>query len=644
MQVTVGEPADDGSRPVAVHTRPEPAAGAGAAAEGHDLPGWTRHASGTLAAALGDDAGAADQPTPEAWPPVGGEPIDLDGLYDGLATLGYGYGPSFQGAAAAWRRGDEVFAEVRLDGDQAGDAGRYGIHPALLDAAFHAAIGGLHAEAEPGRVPLPFAFRGVTLHRPGVAALRVRLGVAEGGEAVAVDAVDAEGAPVLSVGALVVRQVDATALRAAGRNRTGSRLFSIGWEELDVPATGDSAVVGVVGDLLVDGVEGARRFDDVREVGDAVGAGAVGPGVVLVGVPTGDVGEVLAWLLDVVQQWLADERLAWSRLVFVSRGRVPVGGGASDVVVAGVWGFLRSVEAEHPGRFGAVDLDDVGDLHPGWDRLLGADEGQLVVRGGVVSGARLRRAPAAVAPASEASAFGTGAVLVTGGTGGLGALVARHLVVAHGVDDLVLVSRRGSGAPGAEGLVDELEGLGARVRVVACDVSDRGELSALVGGLAGELSGVVHAAGVVDDATVESLTPAQLRRVLAPKVDAALFLDELTAGLGLSAFVVFSSAAGVIGSPGQGNYAAANAVLDALAVRRRAAGLAGSSVAWGLWDGSGGMGAEVGAAGLARLARLGMVALAPDVGLELFDAAVAGAEPVVVAAGLDVAGVERAGP
>ncbi len=217
-------------------------------------------------------------------------------------------------------------------------------------------------------------------------------------------------------------------------------------------------------------------------------------------------------------------------------------------------------------------------------------------------------------------------------------LVARHLVVAHGVQRLVLASRRGDEAPGVAGLVDELVGLGAAVSVVACDVSQRGDVEALIGGLAAgdALSAVVHAAGVVDDGMVESLSVEQMGRVWRPKVDGALFLDELTAGLGLSAFVVFSSAAGVIGSPGQGNYAAANAVLDALAVRRRAAGLAGSSVAWGLWDGSGGMGAEVGAAGLARLARLGMVALAPDVGLELFDAAVAGAEPVVVAAGLDV--------
>ncbi|MCW8103693.1 KR domain-containing protein, partial [Streptomyces tauricus] len=178
--------------------------------------------------------------------------------------------------------------------------------------------------------------------------------------------------------------------------------------------------------------------------------------------------------------------------------------------------------------------------------------------------------------------WGSGWVLVTGGTGGLGALVARHLVVVHGVRRLVLVSRRGLGAPGAGVLCAELAGLGAEVEVVACDVSDRGAVAELVAGRV--WSGVVHAAGVVDNGLVGSLSAGRVDGVLGPKVDGAWYLHELTRGMGLSAFVLFSSVGGSLLAAGQGGYAAANVFLDALAVYRRGAGLVGTSLAFGLWD------------------------------------------------------------
>ncbi|WP_370592635.1 type I polyketide synthase [Streptomyces sp. NBRC 109706] len=230
-----------------------------------------------------------------------------------------------------------------------------------------------------------------------------------------------------------------------------------------------------------------------------------------------------------------------------------------------------------------------------------------------------------------------GTVLVTGGTGGLGALFARHLVAEHGVRDLLLVSRRGPAAEGADKLVTELEGLGAQVRLAACDVSDREQLAALLASLDGRLSGVVHSAGVLDDGLVESLTPERLARVLRPKLDAAVHLHELTAGMELSAFVLFSSVAAMIGSPGQGNYAAANAFLDALAARRRADGLPATSLAWGLWADATGMTGELGEAELARLERMGVSALTNDQGLDLFDEAQQLDEALLAPVRLDLA-------
>jgi polyketide synthase 12 len=232
-----------------------------------------------------------------------------------------------------------------------------------------------------------------------------------------------------------------------------------------------------------------------------------------------------------------------------------------------------------------------------------------------------------------------GAVLVTGGTGGLGALVAKHLVVAHGVRHLVLASRRGPAADGAAELAAELEQLDCRVQVAACDVADREELAGLLASVEGPLTGIVHAAGVLDDATVASLTPRQLDRVMRPKVDAALLLDELTADIDLSAFVLFSSAAGLIGSPGQGNYAAANAALDALAARRRAGGRPAMSLAWGLWETRTGMTGEMNDTDLTRLSRLGVRPMSSDLGLELSDTAWRYSEALMVPVRLDLAAI-----
>jgi len=226
-------------------------------------------------------------------------------------------------------------------------------------------------------------------------------------------------------------------------------------------------------------------------------------------------------------------------------------------------------------------------------------------------------------------------VLITGGLGFLGRLTARHLVAVHGVRDLILLGR---GAPSAEAQrdLDDLRRAGADVRVVAADAADRAALAQVLAAEGPRIGGVVHAAGVVGDGLLTALAPEQLDRVLRPKIDGARNLDELTRGLDLSAFVLFSSAAGVLGSAGQSGYAAANSYLDGLAERRRAAGRPAVSIAWGLWSG-GGMGAGLRDADTARMARAGVAALEPDHGLRLLDAALRRNAPVAVAASWDVA-------
>ncbi|MET8168730.1 SDR family NAD(P)-dependent oxidoreductase [Streptomyces sp. NPDC005329] len=587
LQVRVEALEADGRRQLGVYSRPE-----------DDEHAWTRHAVGVLA----PDGG----PAPEAltaWPPPGAEPLPIGDLYEDLAAAGFDYGPVFRGLRAVWERDGAVYADVALPAD-AGSSEEYGVHPALLDAALHA-LGFGDLVADWGRGQLPFAWTGARVHAVGASALRVRLTASGGG--ITLTAADPAGQPVVTVEGIRLRPVsDAPAPRRTARPHR------MEWTPVQsaAPLSADD-----VTELFV--VPGGTRGTDV-------------------------VAETHVAVVDAlarIRTRLADDRPG--RLVFVTRGAVAVGTDEEPDPVAGaVWGLVRSAQSEHPGRFTLVDLASDGDRADVTPAVL-TGEAQLAVRGATVLAPRLAPAPPVSVPAA---AFGQdGTVLVTGGTGTLGAVVARHLAVEHGVRHLVLTGRRGPEAPGAAELVAELAALGATARVVACDVADRDALAGLLAGIEPPLTAVVHAAGVLDDATVESLTPERVRTVLRPKVDAAWHLHELTADLDLTAFVLFSSAAGVLGAPGQGNYAAANAFLDTLAAFRRAQGLPGVALAYGLWETRGGMTAGLGDADVRRVGRAGMRPLGVDDGTALFDAALHGDDALAVAALWDLPALRAAG-
>ncbi|WSA47472.1 SDR family NAD(P)-dependent oxidoreductase [Streptomyces sp. NBC_01803] len=630
VQVVVGTADDGGRRPVAIYSRPDD--------QTQGTP-WMRHASGVLVVGGSGGSGGSGGFVGVGggvWPPVGAVPVDVVGRYEVLAGLGFGYGPVFQGLRSVWRRGREVFAEVVLGGEGAGEAGSFGLHPALLDAALHAIGLGVLPE-EGGVTRLPFVWSGVRLYAVGAGVLRVTLAPV-GVDAVSLRAVDAAGQPVVEVESLALRAVTPGQLRVSGS--VGSGLTRLQW--VAVPGGAGPGVVGEGWVLLGgDGGGGLTAFADVAALAASVESGggvprvavAVAPASGGVDVPAG-VRSLVDWALELTQSWLAQDRLAGSRLVVVTRGAVAVDerDGVVDLAQAVVWGLLRSAQTENPDRVVVVDADPRGSGPVDVVSLAGvvaSGEPQAAVRGEGLLVPRLERVP--VGGAGE-GVFGEGAVVVTGASGALGGVVARHLVAERGVRDLLLLSRRGAQAPGAAELVAELRGLGAAVSVVACDVADR---EALAGALAlapgGRVGAVVHAAGVLDDGVFAALTPERVEGVLRPKVDAAWHLHELTREWGISAFVLFSSVQGTVGGAGQANYAAANAFLDALAQRRGSEGLPATSIAWGPWA-EGGMAATLTEADQVRLARSGMTALTVARGLELLDAALVPDAPAHVVA------------
>ncbi|WXB20374.1 type I polyketide synthase [Pendulispora albinea] len=643
MQVMIGSRDEPGSRPLSIYARES-------GAEGE--VGWIRHASGRLGPAAPPTTQEQEIWEHAAWPPAGARAIPLDELYERLSNAGLVYGPSFQGLHAAWKRGEDLFVEVQLPERMAEEAGQYHLHPALLDSVLHALALNIEetrdddgrSRGTPGKgvvaawePALPFSWTGATLPLASSSRLRAQLSRKPDG-GIAMTLGDASGRRVAQVQALLTRPVSRDRWQPTSASSHPS-LYSITWSPLAqpaAPATGTNPWAWL--EMSDDGAwsELQSRIERAGDVPDTVVLSFPPPHLPLEGADLVRATHAATERgLSFLRAWLADERFASSTLLLVTYRAIAAAPdeGVLDLVHAPLWGLVRTAQTEHPSRTMAmVDIDDESAARRVLPGALLTGELQLAWRRGTLRVPRLT-------PLSGASTLPAlpheGTFLVTGATGALGARFARHLVEKHGIRHLLLVSRRGGSSPGAAGLVRDLEAAGARVTLAACDTADREALAGLIAAIAPEhpLRGVVHAAGVLEDGILEAQTPARFARVFAPKVDAALHLHELTRTNELSLFVLFSSLAGVLGSPGQSNYASANTFLDALASQRRAAGLPAVSLAWGPWaeDGMAARSAED-----ARSRRRGVPPLSSHEGTALFDAALEREPPLLIPARFDI--------
>jgi pimaricinolide synthase PimS1 len=566
IRIVVDAPDDSGDRGIGVYARH----GLGADDEGT----WTRHAVGRLSVqCLAPPDGLTD------WPPRGAARVEAPDAPELIA--------------AAWSAGDEVFAELAPIEYQ----GSFGVHPAQLDSVL-----GLWRAGRADDSPVVHSWTGMALHEARGAAAWVRL--APQGDGFSVTLADPDGDVVFSAWAVRARPVPPELHR--GPRRAGA-LYRLDW----IPAlTGEAADCMEVG---------GDRYPDLAALSAAIESGAPAPQYALVACPTSsDASEAMLEALDIARAHLAAESLRTTTMVLTTtRGAAPTSDEVPDAPQAAVWGLMRAVQAEHPGRFALADLDGSEEARRILPKALTADEPELAIRSDAVLCPRM--AQVSESPSAGWDLPSDGTVLITGGTRGVGALLARHLVTAKGVRHLVLTGTAG-------GQVPELD---ADVTVAECDPADRASLEKVLAAIpeAHPLVAVVHAEMATAPGLVDSLTPGHFA-ALKPVIDGAWNLHELTGGQELTAFVLVSTSTGLFHGIGQAGLAGASTYLDALAAARHSMGLPATCLGYGPWI-------TADDAYRRRMSRLGVPALEPDEGLELFDRALASGQAALTAVRFD---------
>lgn len=559
---------------------------------------WMHHATGNINRYRAPSLSVIREPV-VVWQPID---MDIGGAYAALGETGMHYGPTFRCVRSIWRSQDGSLLRARLqllDGlTTSSSTSLFSIHPALLDAALHAgALVAAAANSTAGRKPrLPFILKGVQILRSlgRDASIFVKVPNREymdpdGKFSVTLE--DQAGDVIAVIAEVMTRPWKAIS-RAAD-------LFRMEWTPL-VPET----------------VESTTTRTSTQDAPNEV----VHTWDVLIQPPNWSIPDrvhaATAHTLDIIQQWSVGVHFAsGGRLIIVTeKATVP----DPDLTSAAIWGLVRSAQAEFdPEQLVLIDLDGMRDSLTALPRALASRKRLLAVRNGVIMAPSLSKYETRSSMNSTitipAPINTSGTVLITGGTGALGARLARHLVQTYKAKALCLLSRAGPHAPDVGTLLTDLSSSGVTVEVLACDVTDRLQVSAIFSRIHPPVTTIIHTAGVLDDSILSTQTSRRISNVLQPKVNGAWLLHEIAPPE--AQLFLFSSAAGLLGNPGQAGYAAANCFLDGLASYRRARGLHGLSLAWGPWENERGMAGGTLHDGI-------LVALSDEQALDAFDAAV----------------------
>ena len=570
-----------------------------AAASSND---WTVNAS----AYLSDDSFT---PTMSAIPDWSIETSrDIGEHYGALRVLGYNYGPSFRALRRVWQIGEQCYGELILPNSGFSEADPFGIHPVLLDAAMH--VFGIYGDAAARTdlgVMVPFSFRNCQLHQPGASAGRVAVHPLSK-SSFRLELQDRDGQPVFTVDEVALRP-----LTSEPGGPTGTLLIqdkaTLDVRQLDGSPNGSEIFIGEWPEAST----WAWDCEPLPSLSD-LDAGHLHPITIYIRhqrMPAGQTASefVTACAADVLgdlQFFLANDFVD-CRIVFVtSPGLEPFTALANAAAV----GLIRSAQSEHPGRFVIAEVDDDRQSVATARTAVAAGILEFSAAGSDVSVPWLRPAPAGNAVSAD-----LGTVLITGASGGIAAPLAEHLFHAHGVRRFVLASRRA--APAIEA---RLTALGAEVVSVRCDAARLHALEQALDAIS--VDSIFHLAGVTRDGLVESLSADDIRITVEPKVEGALNLYRYAAANAVRNLVLFSSVAATVGSPGQGNYSAANAAMSGVAKLASRFGIRAQSIAWGPWKIGGGMGSDLTDLDSSRMHRAGFEPMPADEAFQLLDQAI----------------------
>ncbi|MBL8197234.1 MAG: SDR family NAD(P)-dependent oxidoreductase, partial [Blastocatellia bacterium] len=630
LQIRVGVKDSNGKYEINIYSRPE-----------NEIEGeWVKNATGSL------NSERVEQSIKELkeWPPEGSEYVELNGFYSEVKELGLDYGRVFQGLKEVWRKDRDLYVRVELGKEQVEEAKDYGLHPVLLDSVLHVLfVDG--KEREKQEVKLPFEWRGAKLYASGAKEIYACLEM-KGEQNAKLSLYDSARLGLGEIEGLRLQQANANQIQGLVNTE---HLYQVSWRSVnkvkEESKLTNSIIIGegeLSNKLKIKNVPSINEIKYYLE--KEIPRKIIIDNTKLFNIEINDETKLVTQeALKQLQELLLEEKLRNSELIWVTQEAIATETDENILGLSqsGIWGLIRSARNEHISRqIRLIDIDIWTDKEQLVKAINVEEEPEIAIRKGKMIVPRLVKSNVSNEESNNwKNQLDKATVVITGGTGELGSLVAKHLVTKHGAKNLLLVSRRGLEAPGAIELEKELEQQGTEIEIVSCDISNYVALEEVIKSLSGDkpIVGVIHCSGVLDDGVVLEQNEERLAKVMSSKIDGAWNLHLLTKEKNLDFFVVFSSIAGVIGTLGQSNYAAANTFLDALAAYRQQQGLPGQSLAWGLWNQMGvGVTSQLTNADLARMKRQGIVGLSPSEGLELLDKAISKSVSLLVPASLSL--------